>query len=299
MSSSFLRIMTIAENTLTESLRQRVLHLILLVGIVFIFSSLFISDLSVQMDRFKLLKDIGYAGLSLTGLVISLLSTAQLIPGEIEKKTIYTTLSKPIWRFEYVIGKYLGLVCLITLVTVSLAVIIYLVLLSQEAMELCFRQQIGFFTWLTGSYSDFPEPMRDYIHSIQSESRDSGLFLALLLVWAKLCVITVIAVFFSTFATSTAFIVWNTLLIMFIGHLQYLAKMHWLYNDLTSNALKLLFIAVVGWIIPDFEIYNLIDDVILGKYLPWKACFDVLWYSALYISIMLVLSALIFEEREL
>ena len=299
MIQSLYRIKAIAANTLTEALRQRVLGLVVIGGVVFILSSFFITDLSVQLDRFKLLKDMGYASLSLTGLVVALLAAAQLIPGEIERRTLYTTLSKPVWRFEYVLGKYLGLVGLITIITVVLALFIYLVLIGQEMTEICFLYQVNVIDWASGSFDELSEFKRRIIAEVQGDSRDIGLFYALMLVWAKLCVLTGIAVFFSTMASSTAFIIWNTLLVMLIGHLQHLAKMHWLYDDLASNWLKVAFVAVIGWLVPDFELYNLIDDIIAGKSPPWNACFHVLLYSFFYVSILMVLASLIFEEREL
>ncbi|MEM6601983.1 MAG: ABC transporter permease subunit, partial [Verrucomicrobiota bacterium] len=114
LSGIALRITTIAKNTLIESLRQRVLLVLLLFGLVLTGASLYFTHFTF-IDEFKFLKDIGSAAISVTGLLVAMIGAAQLIPAEIERRTIYTVLSKPVRRFEFLLGKYFGLLALLTI----------------------------------------------------------------------------------------------------------------------------------------------------------------------------------------
>jgi ABC-type transport system involved in multi-copper enzyme maturation permease subunit len=287
MKASLQRIATIALNTLTEVLRQRVLNVIFLFGLVMVGGSFFLTDLTFQ-EEFKFLKDLGYAAISITGTLVALMGAAQLIPAEIERRTLHTLLSKPVRRFEFVVGKYLGLLGLITLMLAIMSLLFAGVLAVKEHLELAGVQ---------GAADS--EELRLYVESVLSQSRDPRLIQALALIWAKLAVVTAISVFFSTIATSTIFIVCTTLLVYFIGHLQSVARQVWLQDMAGASLPKNVLLALIAFLVPDFQSYNLIDEIIAGNAIAWVNSLEILAYSLLYVAVILVVSSLIFEDREL
>jgi hypothetical protein len=143
------------------------------------------------------------------------------------------------------------------------------------------------------------EESRQYVESVLSQSRDPHLLQALALIWAKLAVVTAIAVFFSTIATSTIFIVCTTLLVYFIGHLQSVARQVWIEDMSLASLPKNILLALIAFLIPDFQAYNLIDEIIAGNPIRWINSLEILSYSVVYVVITLVLASLIFEDREL
>lgn len=287
MKGSLFRLVTIAQNTLTEALRQRVLNVIFLSGLIMVGGSFFLTNLTFQ-EEFKFLKDLGYAAISITGTLVALMGAAQLIPAEIERRTLHTLLSKPVHRFEFVLGKYLGLIALITIMLGIMSLMFGAVLYVKEQIVLA---------GLQGAAES--EQGRQVIASVLAQSRDPQLLQALALIWAKLAVITAISVFFSTIATSTIFIVCTTLVVYFIGHLQSVARQVWLQDMHGASLLKNSFLAMVAFLIPDFQTYNLIDEIIAGNNIHWGNTLEILTYSLIYVGVVLVTASLIFEDREL
>jgi len=284
------RILAIARNTLTESLRQRVLYVVLLFALVMLGGSNFFTRFTFQ-EEFKFLKDLAYAAISMTGLLVALMSAAQLIPAEMEKRTIYTVLSKPVRRYEFILGKYLGLMALITLLMVVMSAVFAVVLWSKEVSQVS--------PILQAAQGHPNEEQWQAIREIRAQAYDPGLLQAAVLLWAKLCVVTALSVLFSTVATSTVFIVCMTLLVYFVGHLQSLAREIWLGRAGPVEWYKKALLGTVSFLVPDFQNYSLIDEVIAGNRIPGAVTLQVLVYTFFYTMVLLALSALIFEDREL
>ena len=122
-----MKIRAIALNTFKEAIRDRILYLLLFFAAVCIIFSRILALLTVG-DRAKIITDVGLASLSLFGVLMAIMIGTGLVYKEIDKRTIYTLLSKPIQRYQFLLGKYLGL--LLTLfVMLVLMVLIFLVLL--------------------------------------------------------------------------------------------------------------------------------------------------------------------------
>lgn len=287
IAASLHRIWTIARNTLIEVMRQRVLNVIFIFGLVLLAGSNYFAQFTFQ-EELKFLKDLGYAAISLTGLLIALLGSAQLIPAELERRTLYTVLSKPVRRFEFVTGKYLGLALLLTLMIALMSGIFSGLLAYKEA------SLVANFTPAEGPPSEFQQQM---IQEIRSQTRDPRMLQAVVLIWAKLCLVAVLAVFFSTIATSTIFIVATTLMVYFAGHLQHIARDAWAAE--TGLSWKTALLGFVGLAVPDFNAFNVIDEILAGNPLSWRFTGDLVAYSTLYTLVLLAAASLVFEDREL
>lgn len=285
MTAILRRIGTIARNTLLEVMRQRVLNVIFIFGLILLGGSNYFAKFTFQ-EELKFLKDLGYAAISLTGLLIALLGSAQLIPAELERRTLYTVLSKPVRRVEFIVGKYLGLVFLLTLMITLMSLIFAGLLAYKEAVL------VANYTPAEGQPSEF---QRQMIEQIREQTRDPRLLQAALLIWGKLCLVAVISVFFSTMATSTIFIVATTLLVYFAGHLQHIARDAWA----TETGWKAGFLALVGLAVPDFNAFSIIDEIIAGNAIAWSYTGNLLAYTAVYTAVLLVAASLVFEDREL
>ena len=108
------RIAAIGKNTFTELVRQKVFYFLLLFALLVIGNSAFVSKLSFQ-EEFQMLKDVALGAMSVFLCLLAILTTAMLLPRDLEDRTIFTILSKPVPRYEYLLGKLLGVLILLTL----------------------------------------------------------------------------------------------------------------------------------------------------------------------------------------
>lgn len=157
------RLLGIAFNTFRESVRNKILHLSVLFVIIMIVFSIFVGELSFYQNR-RVFIDFGLFFITVLGVFLAIFIGVNLVFKEIDRKSIYLIVSKPVRRYEFLIGKYLGAV-LTLFVAISIMLIVFLSLLA-------------YFTVIS--------PI---------------LIKALLLIFVELCVILAIAAFFSSFST--------------------------------------------------------------------------------------------------
>jgi len=272
------RILAVAQNTFLEAVRQKVFAVLLIFALVLLGGASYFAEFSFQ-EQFKFLKDLSYAAISLTGLLVGLLGAAQLIPGEIERRTILTALCRPLRRWEFIAGKFLGLAGLLAGMVGVMALAVW-GLLGWKGLQL-----IG----VEGADSA----------AIWVEAMDPRLIQAGLLIGVKLVVVAAIAVFFSTVATSTTFVIAMTLMVYLIGHLQSVAREQWLETGEAAHGVVRLFLAGVSFLVPDFNLYNLIDEIVAGNMVAWHSTLGVVGYSVVYVIILLTASAVVFEGRDI
>ena len=107
------RLSAITLNTFREAVRDRVLYNLILFVLLLVASAPLFGQISIGLERL-ILVNVGLSSISLFGVVIAILVGIGLVSKEIEKKTLYTILSRPVRRWEFIVGKYFGL--LMTLV---------------------------------------------------------------------------------------------------------------------------------------------------------------------------------------
>ena len=176
-----MRIFSIAMNTFRENLRDKLLYNLLFFALLMIGSSVLLSTLTLG-DWNRLILDLGISSINFFGVLIAIFVGIGLVSKEIDKKTIFTIVSKPVPRYEFLLGKYVGLVVTLSVNTVIMVLGLLLVLF----------------------YRDVPI--------------DVILFKALVLIFLEFMVIIAVAMLFSTFTSATLSAIF-TLAIYGIGHL--------------------------------------------------------------------------------
>src|SRR6266704_6722074 len=110
-------ILAIARNAFREAVRDRVLYNLVVFVLLLIGGAIFLGELSAGQEA-KIIVDLGLSAILLFGVFIAIFVGVGLVSKEIERRTLYAILSKPIGRGEFLLGKYLGL-CLTLLVNVA------------------------------------------------------------------------------------------------------------------------------------------------------------------------------------
>lgn len=157
-------VLIIALNTFSEARHNKVLFIALGFAAVLIIFSLFMGEVSLYQNE-KVVKDIGLASISLLGIFVSIFMGVTSLYTEMEKRTIYTIVSKPIYRYEILLGKYLGMIIVLSWIVVLMSI---------------FLQGVTFF--------------------IESKF-DWALMPAIGLILVELLVVGAIAIFFSSFSS--------------------------------------------------------------------------------------------------
>lgn len=128
-----MRAITVALNTYREAVRDKILYVLLFFAGATILASKALGYVSMGED-IKIIADISLAAISIFGALIAIFVGTNLVYKEVDKRTIYTILSQPIWRYEFVLGKYIGLALLIATTTgiMGLGAAVYIWLLGGE-----------------------------------------------------------------------------------------------------------------------------------------------------------------------
>ncbi|MGH9749436.1 MAG: ABC transporter permease [Candidatus Polarisedimenticolia bacterium] len=121
------RIAAIALNTFREAIRHRILYLLLAFAVAMISFSHFLSLLTVGSEE-KIIKDFGLASIDVFGVLTAVFIGVGLVSREIERRTVYTLLAKPIHRYEFVLGKFAGLALTLLVNTAVMAAWFFLIL---------------------------------------------------------------------------------------------------------------------------------------------------------------------------
>jgi ABC-type transport system involved in multi-copper enzyme maturation permease subunit len=126
------RIWAIALNTFREAVRQKVLYTLVFFTVILILFSLFLGQLSLGANV-KIVKDLGLASIMLFGALMAVFMGVGLVFKEVDRRTIYTILSKPVSRAEFILGKFAGLWITIGLEVLAMTLLLFLVLAFHRA----------------------------------------------------------------------------------------------------------------------------------------------------------------------
>src|SRR5215831_5122108 len=115
------RVLLIASHTFREAVRDRVLYNLVVFAAIMCAAAVLIGEVSIAVEKLMVI-NLGLASISLLGVIIAVLAGIGLVSKEIEKRTLYTLLSRPVRRWEFILGKYLGLVGTLAVNTVLMGI---------------------------------------------------------------------------------------------------------------------------------------------------------------------------------
>ncbi len=251
----------IAKQTLEDMLRRKILLILLIVAVAMIALGPSVGFLSPR-ESSAILRSLGLAVILIAGLLITILAGIQVIPTEIERRTIYTVLSKPVQRYEFVLGKFLG----------GLATVFVMIV----AMGIVF---IGVLYWQESPHQLAPEMIKGVIMT----------FFQMMLLGAM-------AIFFSTFATPVV----NFFLsfgIFIIGNMSVVTES----LTKNQSPVTRILANIVHFLLPNFGNFNIQNKLIHPEVTLTNENVFILQnvvYAVVYSSVLLILAILVFDRRE-
>jgi ABC-type transport system involved in multi-copper enzyme maturation permease subunit len=260
----------IAVNVFRESVRDKVLYNLVLFAIVLMGASYLIGQLTAGQDV-KIIKDLGLAATSLFGLFIAIFIGIGLVSKEVEKRSIYSLLAKPINRPQLVVGKYAGLLLTLAVNLSVMAVALYLVL--------------GYMAWSFG-----PTAAKAW----DRPAVDPMLLQAFALTFDELAIITAIALFFSTFSTP---LLSAALTFGFFVAGRFSADLR-NFDQAVNSPMAAGLAKALYWVLPNLASFDVRSQVVHGQ--PVSAGYIALMtgYGALYITALIVAATMVFSRRD-
>jgi len=286
---SLWRIRAITANTLTELTRLKVFYVLLVFALVLIGSSIFMAQFSFQQE-FQILKDVSLGAISLFTSLLAIVATARLLPQDIEDRTLYTILAKPVPRFEYVLGRIAGVLLLLAIST--------LVMAAAFAVVLYLREQAVVHTTLRQMSGAPPDQIADALRVVRSSAFNINIFPGIAIIYLKASLLAALTLFVSTFATSNIFTIVVMAFIYFIGHLQATAREYWLQEH-SGGVITRVFLAIVTLLFPDLQAFNLVDDIVAGTAISLAVFAKTAVLGLFYTTIYTLLATFVFYGKEL
>lgn len=255
-----MRVATVAVHTLKESVRERVLYNLVVFALLLIAASILFGRISVGIEE-TILVNLGLSSISVFGLLMAIFIGIGLVSKEIERRTVYVILSKPVSRPEFIIGKYLGLLLTLLINTGIMTGGFYLALFYQKR-----RLGLG----------------------------DLSILGAVYLILLELAIVVGLALLFSCISTPILAAVY-TFCLFVIGN--FASDVRWFGEESPSVVLKKATV-VLYYLLPNFSDFNVISPVAHGARIPGYLLISNTAYALLYITIVISAAILIFEERE-
>ena len=254
------RVTSIAVHTFKESAREKVLYNLIVFALLMIGAAILFGTISVGIERI-ILVNLGLSSISVFGMLMAIFIGIGLVSKEIERRTIYVILSKPVPRAEFIVGKYLGLLLILLVNTSIMTAGLYLALFYQKrSFELQDLLPLG----------------------------------AIYFILLELAIVVGLALFFSCISTPVLSAVY-TFCLFVIGN--FLSDVRWFGQESASPVLRRL-TDLVYYLLPNFSNFNVIGQVSHGQSIPSYLWISNSCYALLYITVLVSATILIFEERE-
>ena len=282
------RVSAIASNTLLELIRQKVFYFLLIFALVLIGASFFMGFLRPEL-QFQVMKDVSLGAMSVFTWLLAVLATAMLLPKDIEERTLYTILAKPVPRFEYLLGKLLGVLLLLAISTVVMSGIFAAVLYLKEQLTIVGAIQESKLT--------DPAQIAEIVRNVKAATFTWSLVPGVIAIYIKAAIFAALTLLISTFASSWIFTVVVSVAVYLIGHLVPVAREYaessagsWFARDLCG---------LIARLFPDLQLFNLVDDIVAGNAIATGLFLQTVGLGCLYIAVYTWLAYLMFAKKEL
>ncbi|MHB8173435.1 MAG: ABC transporter permease [Nitrospirota bacterium] len=251
-----MKVYAIAINTFKEVIRDKIFYSLVFFAVLLLGASVLLSTLTLG-ERSKIIEDLSLSGIEIFGVIIAIFVGIGLVNKELEKKTIYIIISKPIKRWQFLLGKYLGL---------SLVLMAYI-----AVMTVCYMLVLFLYTnklpWQT--------------------------LISVLLIYVELLVVTASAILFSTFSTPTLSASY-ALALYVIGHMTGDLRGLAAKTGLAGAKAVLTF---VYYVLPNLEDFNVKAQTVHNIPVTPDYILSSMAYGLMYVMAILALSVLVFQRR--
>lgn len=261
----------VALHVFKDSVRDKVLYSIVAFAVLLMAASYLIGQLTAGQDV-KIIKDLGLAAMALFGTFIAVFIGVGLVAREIERRSIYAVIAKPVLRRQFIVGKYLGLVGTILVNLAVMAAAYYGVLLYM-------------------TYT-LPEAM---LRASPAPALDPRLLIAIGMIACELALVTAVALFWSTFSSSALLSAALTLGLYIAGHFG--GDLRSLDQFVESRAAAAIG-RYMSYVLPNFAAFDVKAEVVHGVALDGGRLLLTVAYGAVYAALLIVASILIFTRRD-
>jgi Cu-processing system permease protein len=251
----------VALNTFREAVRDRVLYNLVFFALLMMVAAIVVGQISIAIDQ-TVIVSLGLSAISVIGLLISIFIGVALVSKEMDKRTLYALLAKPVRRWEFLLGKFGGLVLTLAVNTAAMALGLLLVMIYVK-------------------------------HSL--ERSDAVVFVAVYFIWLKLALIVALALLFSCFTTPLLAILF-TVGLYIVG--LYVQELRDLPIEVMSPAMA-AFTKWLSYLLPNFENFNVMAMAAHGRAVPGSLILQNTLYAVVYCTIVLTAASVVFSRRNL
>lgn len=254
-------IRAVAANTFREAVRDRVLYNLVFFALLMMGAAILVGQISIGIEQ-EVIVSLGLSAISVIGILIAVFLGVALVSKEMDKRTLYALLAKPVKRWEFLLGKFFGLVMTLAVNTAAMALGLYAALLTVK-------------------------------HPL--ERADAYILAAVYLIWLKLAIIVALALLFSCFTTQFLAILFTAGLYgagLFATDLRTVRAI-----NIDPSSLRL--VRGVSYLIPNFQNFDVMGAVVHGHGVPAGFVGQATIYAAVYIAIVLAGAAVVFSRRNL
>ncbi len=251
----------VALNTFREAVRDRVLYNLVFFALLMMAAAVMVGQISIDIEQ-TVIVSLGLSAISLIGLLIAIFLGVALVSKEMDKRTLYALLAKPVRRWEFLLGKFGGLVLTLAVNTAAMALGLLLVMLYVK-------------------------------HTL--ERSDAVVLVAVYFILLKLALIVALALLFSCFTTPLLAILFTVGLYIVGLYVQELRNMP---VEVLSPAMA-AFTKWLSYLLPNFENYNVMALAAHGRAVPGVVIQQNTLYTVVYCTIVLTAAAAVFSRRNL
>jgi len=285
------RVATIAAGTVTQLIRMKTFYFLLAFALLVVAVGNF-NIPATPAKELSMIKKVAFGTMDLFAWLFAIVSTALLIPRDEEDRTLYTILSKPVRRIEYLVGKLCGVLVILAISLLAMFAICAVMISMRESAFISAELS----SMLSQErYSE--DEIRQQIGLIQAQGMRPELAVAVLASFLKAAVVAVVTIFLSTFASSSLFTIIVSILIFLIGHAHSMATNFWL-AETENNILVRMGAKVIRILIPDYQLFAFSEGIVLGEPVVWGLVVQMALITAGYLLVFLLLSLLVFVDKE-
>jgi ABC-type transport system involved in multi-copper enzyme maturation permease subunit len=255
------RVGAVALNTFREAVRDRVLYNLVFFALLMMAAAIFVGQISIGIEE-MVIKSLGLSAISVIGLLIAVFIGVGLVYKEMDKRTLYALLAKPVRRWEFLLGKFSGLVLTLAVNTLAMAVGLFGALLYVK-------------------------------HHL--EPGDAVLLVATYFIWLKLMLVVALALLFSCYSTPLLAILYTS---AFYLAGMFVEEMRTFRMETMSPATAAL-VRGISYLLPNFENFNVMAAAAHGRGVSGTLIAQNTGYAVLYSTLVLLIAMAVFSRRNL